>query len=89
VEGYRHLARYTTGRYDEPIKYRGRFPNDNCLKCHLGKTAFEGVKSHTTVRALLESSAMSCLNCHGRSHPTRAARTPGSPEYSALVRMPE
>lgn len=89
AEGYRHLARYTTGTYQEPIQYRGHFPNHNCLKCHLGKRPFEGVKSHTTVRALLTSSAMSCLNCHGRSHPTRAARTPGSPQYADLVRAPE
>jgi trimethylamine-N-oxide reductase (cytochrome c), cytochrome c-type subunit TorC len=89
AEGYRHLARYTTRTYTEPIVYRGRFPNDNCLKCHLGKTPFESVKSHTTVRALLTSSEMSCLNCHGRSHPTRAARTPGSPEYAELTRPVE
>jgi len=86
AEGFRHLARYTTRTYQEPIAYRGHFPNDNCLKCHLGKRPFESVKSHTTARTLLLSSEMSCLNCHGRPHPTRAARTPGSPQYADLMR---
>lgn len=86
AEGFRHLARYTTRTFTEPIAFKGHFPNDNCLKCHLGKTPFEGVKSHRTVRALLEASEMSCLTCHGRPHPTRAARTPGSTEYADLMR---
>jgi hypothetical protein len=85
AEGYRHLARYTTRTYPEPIVYKGHFPNDNCLKCHKGKTPFEAVKSHQTVRGLLEASTMSCLNCHGRPHPTRAARTPGSSDYARLM----
>ncbi len=86
AEGYRHLARYTSRTYQEPIAYKGHFPNDNCLKCHLGKAPFEAVKSHHTVRGLLGASTMSCLNCHGRPHPSRAARTPGSPEYAELMR---
>lgn len=85
AEGFRHLARYTTGSYREPIVYRGRFHNDNCLKCHAGTPKFERLKSHQTVRTLLETSAMICLNCHGQAHPTRAARTPGSPDYARLT----
>ena len=86
AEGYRHLARYTTRTFKEPIVYRGHFPNDNCLKCHQGKLPFEAVKSHHTVGGLLQTSQMSCLNCHGRSHPSREARTPGSPQYDELMR---
>lgn len=89
AEGYRHLARYTTRTYQEPIVYKGHFPNDNCLKCHLGRAPFEAVRSHSTVRGVLASSSMSCLSCHGRPHPTRAARTPGSPEYAELMRPAE
>jgi nitrate/TMAO reductase-like tetraheme cytochrome c subunit len=85
MDGYRHLARYTTGTYHEPIVYRGTFPNGNCLGCHDGTTAFESGTSHQTIRAKLESDAVSCLNCHGRAHPTRAARTPGHPEYDRLA----
>jgi len=86
AEGYRHLARYTTHTYSEPIVYRGQFSNDNCLKCHRGKTPFEAVKSHHTVDALLGASTVSCTNCHGLPHPSRAARTPGSPQYAELMR---
>lgn len=85
MEGYRHLARYTTGTYEEPIKFRGIFHNDNCLKCHSGTPVFERVSSHAAVRAQLDDSSLSCLNCHGRAHPTRDQRTPGHPDYARLM----
>jgi nitrate/TMAO reductase-like tetraheme cytochrome c subunit len=86
MEGYRHLARYTTRTYTEPIKYRGVFDNANCLKCHADMPKFEAVPWHATVKESLLKNDTSCLNCHGLSHPTRAARTPGSPEYDHLMR---
>jgi nitrate/TMAO reductase-like tetraheme cytochrome c subunit len=86
MEGFRHLARYTTRTYTEPIKYRGVFDNDNCLKCHAKMPKFEAVPWHHTVEESLDRNEMSCLNCHGLSHPTRAARTPGSPDYDRLMR---
>jgi hypothetical protein len=85
AEGYRHLARYTTRTHTEPIKYRGVFPNDNCLKCHDGTPKFGAVDSHTTVRARLDDNSLSCLNCHGRAHPTREQRTPGHADYDRLM----
>jgi len=88
LEGYRHLARYTSRTYSEPLSARTRFDNHQCLKCHQGKTAFERVHMHQDVLTRLESSNMSCLNCHGRSHPTRADRTPGSPRYADLTKLP-
>jgi hypothetical protein len=87
AEGFRHLARYTTHTYREPIVFRGHFDNANCLKCHEGTPRFQAVKSHQTVRPLLEGSGMLCLNCHGQPHPTRAARTPGSPDYARLQEL--
>jgi nitrate/TMAO reductase-like tetraheme cytochrome c subunit len=86
MEGFRHLARYTTRTYTEPIQYRGVFNNDNCLKCHANMPKFEAVPWHHTVEKSLSKSDMSCLNCHGLSHPTRAARTPGSADYDHLMR---
>lgn len=85
MEGYRHLARYTTATYEEPIKFRGVFHNDNCLKCHAGTPIFERVPSHNAVRARLTDSSLSCLNCHGRAHPTREQRTPGHADYARLI----
>jgi cytochrome c nitrite reductase small subunit len=89
MEGFRHLARYTTRTYHEPLAARTRFNNHQCLKCHRGKTAFETVHVHHDVIARLESSDMSCLNCHGRAHPTRQDRTPGSERYEALMTLPD
>ncbi|MBK8207036.1 MAG: hypothetical protein IPK87_09635 [Planctomycetes bacterium] len=85
MEGYRHLARYTTRSYEEPIKYRGVFPNDNCLKCHAPTPKFQAVPSHATVRARLADNTLSCLNCHGRAHPSREQRTPGHTDYPRLM----
>lgn len=89
MEGFRHLARYTTRTYVEPIKLRGHFHNDNCLKCHEGMPRFEAVKNHQTVKNLLADSSMSCLNCHGQAHPTREERTPGSANYAKLMEVPK
>lgn len=85
MTGFRHLARYTTQTYHEPIEGRTAFNNQNCLKCHEGTPKFQAVPSHTTVKTFLGDSQMSCLNCHGRSHPTRAQRTPGSSDYERLM----
>ena len=85
MEGFRHLARYTTRTYTEPIQYRGVFDNDNCLKCHSNMPKFEAVPWHHTVMESVEKNDMSCLNCHGLAHPTRASRTPGSPDYARLM----
>jgi cytochrome c nitrite reductase small subunit len=85
MNGFRHLVRYTTTVYDEPIKYRGHFDNANCFKCHAGMEKFERGLSHKTVMTNLKNNSLSCLNCHGQAHPTRAARTPGSPDYKRLT----
>jgi nitrate/TMAO reductase-like tetraheme cytochrome c subunit len=87
LTGYRHLARYTTRTYHEPIVHRGHFNNDNCLKCHRDAPKFQQVPSHHTVWAPLQASTMSCTNCHGAAHPTREQRTPGSADYQRLMRM--
>lgn len=86
MEGFRHLARYTTNTYREPIVYKGTFNNNNCLYCHKGTPKFEAVPSHGTVGKELAASDMSCTNCHGPAHPTRAQRTPGHEDYSRLMK---
>jgi cytochrome c nitrite reductase small subunit len=85
MESFRHLARYTTRTYSEPIRMRGRFNNDNCFKCHQGMPQSKAGKSHETAATLLADSSMSCLNCHGQAHPTRDQRTPGSADYANLM----
>jgi len=85
MDGYRHLARYVTGTHTEPIRFRGTFDNHNCLHCHQGTAKFVKVASHHTVAGRLEKNEMSCLNCHGKAHPSREQRTPGSPDYERLM----
>jgi len=87
TDGYRHLMRYITGTYTEPIIFRGEFNSENCLSCHQGTAAFDNLRVHEPVILNLEkaSPTISCMNCHGRAHPTRAQRTPGHPDYDGLV----
>ncbi len=85
MAGYRHLARYTTGTYTEPIEFRGVYNNRNCLQCHAGTEEFKKVGSHNAVWERLRTNSMSCLNCHGQAHPTRAQRTPGHSDYERLM----
>jgi hypothetical protein len=85
MEGFRHLARYTTHTYPEPVRLRGRYLNQNCLNCHRGTSLFEAVASHHTVWDELSADQMECLNCHGLAHPSPAQRTPGSSDYARLM----
>jgi len=85
MTGFRHLARYTTGSYHEPIAARVRFNNKNCLHCHEDTPRFGAVPSHITAHEKLATNEMICLNCHGQAHPTAVQRTPGSSDYSRLM----
>jgi nitrate/TMAO reductase-like tetraheme cytochrome c subunit len=84
-DGFRHLARYTTETYHEPIVHRGTYNNANCTHCHGDAPKFRAVQSHATVGERLADNAMSCLNCHGKAHPSREQRTPGSKDYNRLM----
>ena len=85
MTGFRHLARYTTHTYKEPIMARVRFDNQNCLNCHQNTPKFQAVQSHHTAAARLASNQMICLNCHGPAHPSSLQRTPGSADYARLM----
>jgi cytochrome c nitrite reductase small subunit len=85
LTGFRHLARYTTRTYDEPIKARVKVDNNSCLHCHDATPKFAAVESHTEARAQLTANQTMCVDCHGDAHPTPAQRTPGSPDYTRLM----
>ncbi|MFQ5597823.1 MAG: hypothetical protein ACE5GK_07210 [Nitrospiria bacterium] len=74
LDGFRHLVKYTLKTYGLPIRFRGRFNNDNCLQCHRGTVKFEGIKSHHTLRKRLEKNQTHCTHCHGFPHPSPAER---------------
>ena len=79
--------RYVTKTYTEPIVYRGEFNSNNCMSCHQRTSTFDNLKVHQPVVLNLDkkSSTISCMNCHGKAHPTRAQRTPGHPDYEKLI----
>ena len=81
LTGFRHLARYTTRTYHEPIVARVKFDYKNCLHCHESTPLWEAVPLHKEVAA----NQLMCLECHGEAHPTAAQRTPGSSDYSRLM----
>ncbi len=85
MTGFRHLARYTTRTYHEPIVARVKFDNNNCLHCHEGTPIWVAVPSHVTAHKELAANQMMCLECHGDAHPTAAQRTPGSSDYPRLM----
>src|SRR5215203_1952043 len=70
MTGFRHLARYTTRTYHEPIAARVRFDNQNCLHCHEDTPRFLAVPSHISLFKQKTAYEMICLNCHGQAHPT-------------------
>jgi cytochrome c nitrite reductase small subunit len=86
LEGYRHLVRYTTGTYEEPIASRALFDQSSCLNCHGNTPAYLAVNSHRIGMMLLKKDELSCLNCHGLAHPSRRDRTPGSKRYDELMK---
>ncbi|GJM62682.1 hypothetical protein [Persicobacter diffluens] len=90
LDGYRHLMRYMTNTYHEPIRYRGEFNNQNCLNCHNGTEKFHAVQEHIPVlENIANTNSISCMNCHGRAHPEPSKRTPGHPEYERLDKSPK
>ncbi len=85
MTGFRHLARYTTRTYHEPIKARVAVGNRSCLQCHEGTPKWVAVQDHVDAKKQLDSNETKCIDCHGDAHPTREQRTPGSADYARLM----
>jgi cytochrome c nitrite reductase small subunit len=69
-EGLGHVWRYTTGRYEIPIKLARPFPNTRCLACHAESQKFLNSDGHPkeAMHDLMDGTA-SCIDCHGPVHP--------------------
>jgi cytochrome c nitrite reductase small subunit len=85
MTGFRHLARYTTGTYHEPIQARVKFDNNNCLHCHEKAPKWVAVEPHVEALPDLRANKLTCVECHGAPHPTAEQRTPGSSDYPRLM----
>lgn len=69
-DGFRHWLLYVTRTWKEPIKYRGSYPNSNCLGCHEKTPKFDRVESHQALMTDLLADGIGCATCHGPVHPS-------------------
>ena len=83
-DGLRHWLLYVTRTWEEPMTFKGSYPNSNCLQCHGAMPRFREVESHRALRAQLERNEMGCFTCHGLPHPPRPLRS-GEPEVAAAA----
>ena len=69
-EGLGHVWRYTTRRYELPIKIAQPYPNVRCLWCHAASQKFLNTAGHSKeeIHTLMDGT-VSCLACHGPAHP--------------------
>jgi cytochrome c nitrite reductase small subunit len=70
MDGLRHLYGRVTGLYPRPIRFRGQFPNANCLNCHIGGEKYEAVEIHRSLHERILEDHISCMRCHGNVHPS-------------------
>jgi len=70
LAGLGHVLRYTTGRYETPIKLAQPYPNTRCLACHAESQKFLNSPGHPkeAIHDLM-AGATSCIECHGPAHP--------------------
>jgi cytochrome c nitrite reductase small subunit len=76
-EGLGHIARYSTGAYEHPIKIAHPYPNWRCLNCHGTSQKFLDPEKHPKEDlADMISGKTSCLECHGPAHPPQSKGVP-------------
>jgi nitrate/TMAO reductase-like tetraheme cytochrome c subunit len=69
-EGLGHVVRYTTGKYELPIKIARPYSNLRCLTCHGESQKFVNPEAHPKEDiAKYLTDETSCLECHGPAHP--------------------
>jgi cytochrome c nitrite reductase small subunit len=73
-DGFRHWLLYVTRTWEEPITFKGSYPNSNCLDCHAPSPAFQAVQSHRSLADELRADEMACFTCHALPHPPRPER---------------
>jgi cytochrome c nitrite reductase small subunit len=69
--GLGHVWRYTTGRYEVPIKIARPFSNLRCLSCHGESQRFLNAPGKKEMMPELISGQTPCLSCHGPAHPAQ------------------
>jgi hypothetical protein len=89
MDGLRHLLKYTSRTYVEPIGLIHPFNNANCLHCHAGTPKYDAETMHEVMADVIAGNETPCTSCHGNSHPSREQRSPGHADYDRLMRPVE
>lgn len=84
--GLRHWWLYMTGTWKEPIRYRGKYPNSNCLACHADTPKYVAVSDHKEIAAALIRDEKSCASCHTPHPESKPAAPSPSPSASPGVK---
>lgn len=71
IRGMRHLMHNYFGSEKKRPKLYDPYPNGNCFSCHLKSSTWIKVEEHEENFEDLKSDDVSCLDCHGPSHPTK------------------
>jgi len=72
MEGLKDVYRFYTATWELPIKLSVPYSNWNCLQCHQGAKKYEALPIHVAFRSDMTSDEVSCLPCHGPTHPTQS-----------------
>lgn len=71
IRGMRHLVNnYIKSEKERPKLYEP-YPNGNCFSCHMQSSTWIVVAEHKDNFDELVSEDLSCLECHGPSHPVK------------------
>jgi len=69
LQGVEHVAAYYFGNAKrEDIKLYKRFPNENCLHCHVHSTQFAETAAHRAEMAQILADQIKCATCHRPIH---------------------
>jgi len=66
-EGLHDVYKYYTRSFTLPVKLRGGYPNNDCLKCHAGSVKWQ--EAHADFKEDVFAGKTSCLECHGQTNP--------------------
>lgn len=69
IRGLRHLLAYYVKDENERPELYEPYPNENCFSCHTETTSFMEIEDHADNIEELKTDDVSCLECHGPSHP--------------------
>ena len=71
IRGLRHMLAFYIKDENERPKLYDPYPNENCFSCHMESSTFMDIEDHADNIEELMTDDVSCLECHGPSHPEK------------------